>query len=94
MRGKGHACHQATVVVGITPAWAGKRLIGEGQRKDNGDHPRAGGEKSMSNFASINFLGSPSHGRGKVILIIRQMLDIGITPADAGKNASQLNPRP
>ena len=29
------------------------------------DHPRMGGEKSMSNFASINFLGSPPRGRGK-----------------------------
>ena len=44
-RGKGHACHQAAVVVGITPAWAGKRQRPAIGRTWQGDHPRVGGEK-------------------------------------------------
>ena len=31
--------------LGITPAWAGKRVIAENREKPNGDHPRVGGEK-------------------------------------------------
>ena len=51
----------------ITPAWAGKSyLIGTGLG-DTKDHPRMGGEKQKSGEADSKEIGSPPHGRGKVI---------------------------
>ena len=52
-RGKGHGCHQTAVVVGITPAWAGKRTTRNSGRKSTRDHPRMGGEK----LSCISLLG-------------------------------------
>ena len=87
-RGKGHACHQATVVVGITPAWAGKSSAARGCGKAHLDYPRMGGEKSISIRFAQDTAGSPPHRRGKVAAAGLNDLIDGITPAQAGKRRS------
>ena len=46
-RGRGKAVLEVAAVqaVGITPAWAGKRLLSMLDCAASGDHPRVGGEK-------------------------------------------------
>ena len=71
--------------IGITPAWAGKS--GKLYRRHMGaqDHPRVGGEKSFAASSLRRGLGSPPHGRGKVVEICDVVALVGITPARAGK---------
>ena len=71
---------------GITPAWAGKRSSLDGKMFKIWDHPRVGGEKSISCWKRSMPVGSPPHGRGKVNLSILEGADTGITPAWAGKS--------
>ena len=70
----------------ITPAWAGKSLHENAAAAVPGDHPRVGGEKSLSVLRIRLFLGSPPHGRGKVFFTFWIILHLGITPAWAGKS--------
>ena len=84
-RGKGHGCHQTAVVVGITPAWAGKRSQVAAALQSGWDHPRVGGEKTSRLSMMRNRGGSPPRGRGKVSTITRRWPGAGITPAWAGK---------
>ena len=72
-------------LVGITPAWAGKsryrcRCWSGGQ-----DHPRVGGEKARCSVTGAKFWGSPPRRRGKVQGQLLQAVEVGITPAWAGK---------
>ena len=93
-RGKGPMlCHRCQVL-GITPAWAGKSGRSCGQTSASRDHPRVGGEKCTGKGEKGEAAGSPPRGRGKAILGSFPTRHVGITPAWAGKNASQLNPRP
>ena len=75
---------------GITPAWAGKRSSLDGKMFKIWDHPRVGGEKSISCWKRSMPVGSPPRGRGKVAYIGNKNGLDGITPAWAGK--SQLFP--
>ena len=70
---------------GITPAWAGKRIWRSPHERFFQDHPRVGGEKSFAASSLRRGLGSPPHGRGKVVEICDVVALVGITPARAGK---------
>ena len=74
--------------MGITPAWAGKRIAGTQQKKTAMDHPRVGGEKPSCKPLNLPVLGSPPHGRGKVGAEIDRLHKARITPAWAGKRRS------
>ena len=50
------------------------------------DHPRVCGEKSWMNCIARRKLGSPPRMRGKVVAHGCVLLDVGITPAYAGKS--------
>ena len=86
MRGKGLVDCAAVIIVGITPAYAGKSFAEWIDEQGEEDHPRLCGEKgAFSPFGSSD-KGSPPPMRGKgfdVPVIQRQD---GITPAYAGKS--------
>ena len=44
-RGKGSLIGRFGSRIGITPAWAGKRILKNAQKGGYWDHPRMGGEK-------------------------------------------------
>ena len=69
----------------ITPACAGKSLLGQLVSANSKDHPRMCGEKSQLLPAGISSLGSPPHVRGKEVVEQRSPKPHGITPACAGK---------
>ena len=79
-----HGCGQLRII----PAWAGKRRCTAACNGLCWDHPRVGGEKSEPNPMEQLQVGSPPHGRGKVIKNILEKLDQRITPAWAGKRAT------
>ena len=76
----------------ITPAWAGKRGQYRRPGRAHRDHPRVGGEKYNSSVERNHKRGSPPRGRGKVGFLPAQSLDIGITPAWAGKSHAVHSP--
>ena len=86
-RGRGKVIGSKDRVYGvrITPAWAGKSRNPERDGCYGKDHPRVGGEKSLSHAVSCATLGSPPRGRGKERSIAEHINDLGITPAWAGK---------
>ena len=88
-RGKVFLTDLVRVVVGITPAQAGKS---QGDRADRGaeqDHPRTGGEKKCDQQQSRAGQGSPPHRRGKECVDAASEVDRGITPAQAGKRSGR-----
>ena len=66
-RGKGSFSSFFRASSRITPAWAGKSAEKAEFDLLAGDHPRMGGEKSIWLRFDRLFLGSPPHGRGKVL---------------------------
>ena len=80
-RGKVRVNHQGVRELGITPALAGKRRTGDPGQSGRWDHPRAGGEKTVSGAAFWLDLGSPPRRRGKVLQGLFQCFDKRITPA-------------
>ena len=72
-------------VYGITPAYAGKRLLDAGDTRFAQDHPRLCGEKIEERNPSEYVLGSPPPMRGKVHRFGNVKDQVGITPAYAGK---------
>ena len=88
MRGKVVQDSISMVERGITPACAGKSR----QVRPAGlwlwDHPRACGEKTFGFAAVTFFAGSPPRVRGKDLVLRSKHLEIGITPAYAGKSRS------
>ena len=64
-RGKALLLLDAGVVVGITPAWAGKSEATASTTTSRRDHPRVGGEKTAFTSESEFSAGSPPRGRGK-----------------------------
>ena len=75
-------------VLGITPAYAGKRAEQAHSMSCSEDHPRVCGEKSGSCFLLSIVLGSPPRMRGKAAFDKATSYHIGITPAYAGKRIS------
>ena len=87
VRGKVQACIYDAGVLGITPACAGKRIIGLTEGMTEKDHPRVCGEKHALQICNVCELGSPPRVRGKVIRLIVDDGLTRITPAYAGKRA-------
>ena len=87
-RGEGTARFTSTACVRITPACAGRRLCGAGRRDLDRDHPRVRGEKL--NFCSnhVFVVGSPPRARGEVQSQREEQIEVGITPACAGRSAT------
>ena len=88
MRGKGVDVAVADTLVGITPAWAGKRFWNRPWVWATSDHPRVGGEKAASLAGLTSGVGSPPRGRGKVYPFRVGPVAVRITPAWAGKSDS------
>ena len=88
MRGKVLLLLDAGVVVGITPAYAGKRVRDSFCKDIRWDHPRVCGEKSPA-FSMIEIVsGSPPRMRGKATKTGCFHPGVRITPAYAGKRVS------
>ena len=70
----------------ITPAWAGKSFLFLLWSLKIWDHPRVGGEKTVTRLLRGQWRGSPPRGRGKVLRHFPFITRCGITPAWAGKS--------
>ena len=86
MRGKGCWNVQIPCRKGITPAHAGKSILGAPLMLVLRDHPRACGEKPCSIDCTEASRGSPPRMRGKGKLLHAKLSALGITPAHAGKS--------
>ena len=86
MRGKASGVRSFRWAVGITPAYAGKRISGSRTHRHSRDHPRVCGEKTELGRKNEQYQGSPPRMRGKARRA--GVLDVvgGITPAYAGKS--------
>ena len=73
------------LLVGITPAYAGKRCCWHRLPKEHWDHPRLCGEKLCEDNPRAAVAGSPPPMRGKVQTVCDANGWYGITPAYAGK---------
>ena len=90
MRGKVLCICPLFCVLGITPAYAGKRAEQAHSMSCSEDHPRVCGEKSGSCFFLSIVLGSPPRMRGKAFYRPRLSAAHRITPAYAGKRPHSL----
>ena len=77
------------VLGGITPAWAGKRLVGIAQEAWQRDYPRVGGEEGCTRRGCSSATGLPPRGRGRDEYVATRDAGDGITPAWAGKSVLQ-----
>ena len=87
MRGKVLDGVKVILVLGITPACAGKSNTHGFLRYSSRDHPRVCGEKVQTLLYTDVQKGSPPHVRGKGLLKVFVPEPLGITPAYAGKSA-------
>ena len=85
VRGKGRRTVGEQGMTGITPACAGKSPEPWPRLSPSRDHPRMCGEKDLIPLNQARFLGSPPHVRGKVYYNSVGKINLGITPACAGK---------
>ncbi len=74
-------------IMGITPAYAGKRQYRQLPLSKSWDHPRLCGEKRMIDRSVSWVRGSPPPMRGKDHGYILTDLNRRITPAYAGKRS-------
>ena len=88
MRGKAPELRARFHLLGITPAHAGKSLYRDERRAGNQDHPRTCGEKRRAALQSATSRGSPPHMRGKALQSVPTSVQARITPAHAGKSAT------
>ena len=86
MRGKVRHAVKKVVVLGITPAYAGKSSGNGNTDSRRQDHPRLCGEKDFDVLHIPGMGGSPPPMRGKGTDRAEGIADIGITPAYAGKS--------
>ena len=86
VRGKAGHCLVELLVLGITPACAGKSLFMMSRRRVYSDHPRVCGEKGVAELAVHQLGGSPPRVRGKGVVTPPLCAEIRITPACAGKS--------
>ena len=91
MRGKDTAQWILYKQVGITPAYAGKRVSVDEVNVFHGDHPRVCGEKRLILLVFRAVTGSPPRMRGKEVDTLGFSCSHGITPACAGKSYPLLN---
>ncbi len=92
VRGKGVVHILVPEPLGITPAYAGKRMHQWCRKIANWDHPRMCGEKPLGLAPAGWPSGSPPHVRGKVDEEHIAEGRIRITPAYAGKSWSNALP--
>ena len=90
MRGKGCCKHLMILVDGIIPAHAGKSSVRELLLIVSRDHPRMCREKGSFIILSEGMIGLPPRVRGKVTQAVFQPVQLGITPACAGKSCPPL----
>ena len=90
MRGKDQCITVFRDVLGITPAYAGKRNFLSQHQCFQQDHPRLCGEKSALTAETIAGAGSPPPMRGKGPPVADVWKRSGITPAYAGKRSPSL----
>ena len=86
MRGKARPACVHLRNLGITPAYAGKRVCRLFRSAERRDHPRICGEKAWVGESKNDATGSPPHMRGKVSESRCACAYHGITPAYAGKS--------
>ena len=86
MRGKACLTLIIRLLLGITPAHAGKSLPAVLKCPPTRDHPRVCGEKRRVRSWRALLLGSPPRMRGKVFIGQVCIAPKGITPACAGKS--------
>ena len=86
MRGKAGGFTHANVLHGITPAYAGKRVLMVDNLGTIQDHPCVCGEKTEMQALCWPTMGSPLRMRGKVNRFDITSLAVRITPAYAGKS--------
>ena len=89
MRGKDRDLAAVADGQRITPAHAGKRLLGRLPGMGGPDHPRACGEKKKITINAPEVEGSPPRMRGKVNFPAQVRPFHGITPAHAEKRRSK-----
>ena len=87
-RGKATKPYVFDLKTGITPAWAGKSTGGLHHDQRREDHPRVGGEKTVTRWKRSPPKGSPPRGRGKDTTAMMLPIPARITPAWAGKSCS------
>ena len=85
MRGKVTVSSSSRVMIGITPAYAGKSVATLYSLVKVQDHPRLCGEKGKPGVLVTEEQGSPPPMRGKAALSGYDCTAGGITPAYAGK---------
>ena len=90
MRGKESQRLMAHTTRRITPAYAGKSPYPRSLLSSLQDHPRVCGEKLRNSAFFIRELGSPPRMRGKVLFTTIFCAFRGITPAYAGKSATEI----
>ena len=90
MRGKAPFFPQNTHRTGITPAYAGKRVLETRHDFTEKDHPRLCGEKFRIHLFITCQPGSPPPMRGKDDIRETSVPFDRITPAYAGKSGQQL----
>ena len=86
MRGKERQAWPASAAMGITPAYAGKRVVDVPFSTFCWDHPRVCGEKDSSFVKYAVCIGSPPRMRGKAKWELSARERARITPAYAGKS--------
>ena len=86
MRGKGELPKDTKDYFGITPAYAGKRMLYARAVRRDRDHPRVCGEKTAPRHRLHLAKGSPPRMRGKGCYMQELSGETGITPAYAGKS--------
>ena len=87
MRGKGLLVALLWFELRITPAYAGKSETEPAVQAGRPDHPRVCGEKTHKDMTTEDNMGSPPRMRGKAPSAAQAALQMGITPAYAGKRA-------
>ena len=85
MRGKVTVLVFGSMILRITPAYAGKSTIDGGKHDRSKDHPRLCGEKVCLCHMKKESKGSPPPMRGKVVTFTLCGQSPRITPAYAGK---------
>ena len=90
MRGKVLETKEALKQRRITPAYAGKSFTQLESISREEDHPRLCGEKMPRERSGQLHQGSPPPMRGKGVSATDAKTKAGITPAYAGKRASEL----
>ena len=91
MRGKANFRRRLRTCRGITPAYAGKRMIKPSVLDCIKDHPRLCGEKGLPCRVLCPAAGSPPPMRGKVQSSHVSSVRSRITPAYAGKSPFVVN---